>query len=461
MTPKDEVHKSGLFQVESNATHRRRVRLMLLFGSAGLVLLGAAWAVVFGARNDWLTMTLDTALVATGFGGMVLTRMRRTRAAALLLLGALFAVLWAISALLDVPSPNAPRSMHHFYLALAVSSFLLFRDDRLLLRHGIPLLCLLAFFYFASATGVGVDSHYGLPDSVRVPGTWFNNLSALVILYLLLHIMQADVGERSVLEVDLRKALASSQFQLYYQPQVTETGSVTGAEALLRWHHPVRGMVPPDDFIGLAEQTGLIVPLGQQVLEMACAQLAVWARNPETAGLSMSVNVSAQQFGQAEFVPQALAVMERSGAPRHKLKLELELTESMLVNDVEDIIGKMTALKAYGVGFSLDDFGTGYSSLSYLKRLPLDQLKIDKAFVRDVLTNPHDAAIARTVVSLGQNLGFAVIAEGVETEGQKVFLADNGCHGFQGDLFSRPLAAPDFQAYVLSRAKPNVVYLAA
>ncbi len=459
MIPDNTILSGAPYRADTGATHRRRIKRMLLSGSVGLMLLGAVWAVVFGARSDWLTMALDAALVLTGLAGLHLTRMRRTREAAFLLLGSLFVVLGAISALLDVPTPAAPRSMHHFYLVLAVASFLLFRDDRPLLRHGFPVVFLLAFFYFASVGDTGLPGAQGLPDSVRVPGTWMNNLSAVAILYLLLHIMRADVSERSGLELDLRKAVGSRQFQMHYQPQVTEDGAITGAEALLRWKHPTRGMVPPDSFIGLAESTGLILPLGRQVLEMACAQLAAWSRQPEMAHLSVSVNVSAQQFGQPEFVAETLAILERSGAPRHKLKLEL--TESMLVNDVEDIIAKMVTLKGHGVGFSLDDFGTGYSSLSYLKRLPLDQLKIDKAFVRDVLTNPHDAAIARTVVSLGQNLGFAVIAEGVETEGQRAFLADNGCHGFQGELFSKALPATELHAYVQSRVKPNVVYLAA
>jgi EAL domain-containing protein (putative c-di-GMP-specific phosphodiesterase class I) len=458
MTPKNDIEAGGLFQLENSVTHRRRVRLMLMFGSAGLVFLGTAWLVFFGARSEWLTMALDLVMVLCGLLGAWLTRRRHLRAAALLLLGTLFAVLFVISAFLDVPTASTPRSTHHFFLALAVSSFLVLRYERAWLRHGIPLVCLAAFLFFASTGSLGLNT-YSLPDSVRAPGTWFNNLSALVILYLLLHIMQADVGERSVLEADLRKALSGNQFELHYQPQVSFDGSVFGAEALLRWNHPRRGQVPPDAFIGLAEQTGLIVPLGSKVLDMACRQLAVWAGNPALAHLSLSVNVSAQQLGQSDFVAQVLDVLERSGAPRTKLKLEL--TESMLVQDVEAIIAKMTALRAYGVGFALDDFGTGYSSLSYLKRLPLDQLKIDKAFVRDVLNNPHDAAIARTVVALGQNLGFAVVAEGVETEGQRAFLADHGCLAFQGNLFSRPLPLAQFQAFVQGRVGGNVVYLAA
>ncbi|MEN6584819.1 MAG: EAL domain-containing protein, partial [Sulfuricella sp.] len=258
--------------------------------------------------------------------------------------------------------------------------------------------------------------------------------------------MESVVVERAALENDLRVAIKEKQFLLHYQAQVVEEGCPTGAEVLLRWQHPQRGMVSPADFIPLAEETGLILPLGHWVLHTACAQLAVWADQPEMAHLTVAVNVSVQQFRQADFVDQVLTVIKDTGAPPHRLKLEL--TESMLVSNVEDIIGKMYALKAKGVGFSLDDFGTGYSSLSYLRRLPLDQLKIDQSFVRDVLSDPNDATIAKTIVALAQSLGLGVIAEGVETAAQLEFLATVGCHAYQGYFFSRPLPLKNFEQFV-------------
>ena len=258
--------------------------------------------------------------------------------------------------------------------------------------------------------------------------------------------MQATITQRVALEADLREAVQQGQFLLHYQPQLVGEGNrLTGAEALVRWQHPRRGMVSPADFIPLAEETGLILPLGLWVLETACAQLATWATEPRMAHLALAVNVSAQQFRQADFVEQVLAVLAASGANPQRLKLEL--TESLLVNNVEDIITKMTLLKAKGVGFSLDDFGTGYSSLSYLKRLPLDQLKIDQSFVRDVLTDPNDAAIAKMIIALAESLGLAVIAEGVEIEAQRQFLARHGCHAYQGYLFSRPLPTEVFEEF--------------
>jgi EAL domain-containing protein (putative c-di-GMP-specific phosphodiesterase class I) len=244
------------------------------------------------------------------------------------------------------------------------------------------------------------------------------------------------------MEADLRKGLLENQFILHYQPQLDHTRRITGAEALIRWQHPRRGMVSPAEFIPLAEETGLILPLGLWVMKTACMQLADWAKQPETAHLVLAVNVSAHQFRQTGFVEEVLSTLEQSGAAPNKLKLEL--TESLLLDDVDDIIAKMTTLKNKGVGFSLDDFGTGYSSLSYLKRLPLDQLKIDQSFVRDVLSNPDDAAIARTIVALAHSLGMEVIAEGVETEAQYAFLFENGCYAYQGYLFSRPVTQDKF-----------------
>ncbi|WP_198674933.1 EAL and GGDEF domain-containing protein [Rhodoferax ferrireducens] len=248
--------------------------------------------------------------------------------------------------------------------------------------------------------------------------------------------MQALVARRTELELDLRHGLQRNELVLFYQPVVDAHARVVGVEALVRWQHPLRGQVSPAEFIPMAEQTGLILPLGQWVLEVACLQLVRWSAHASTACLSMAVNVSARQFKHPEFVQQVLDLLRETGANPQRLKLEL--TESLLLTDTQDAILKMTELRAVGVRFSLDDFGTGYSSLSYLKLLPLQQLKIDQSFVRDVLTDPNDAAIARTVLALGQSLGFDVVAEGVETVGQRDFLLKNGCTLFQGYLFGKP-----------------------
>jgi diguanylate cyclase (GGDEF)-like protein/PAS domain S-box-containing protein len=259
--------------------------------------------------------------------------------------------------------------------------------------------------------------------------------------------MQTAVVERAALEAGLRSAIEEDQFLLHYQAQI-DGSRVTGVEALVRWAHPERGLVPPSEFIPLAEETGLILPLGYRVLEAACAQLARWATLPGLAHLTIAVNVSAQQLREPDFVEKVLAAVRRAGARPDRLKLEL--TESVLVDNVQDIIEKMHVLKAQGVVFALDDFGIGYSSLSYLKLLPLDQLKIDRSFVRDVLVDPNDAAIARTIVALAQSLGLGVIAEGVETEAQRDFLAAAGCHAYQGFYFCRPLPVDAFESFAIA-----------
>ena len=260
--------------------------------------------------------------------------------------------------------------------------------------------------------------------------------------------MQAAVSRRALLETDLRGGLARDEFILHYQPQIDSEGQIKGAEALIRWRHPQHGLVSPAEFILLAEDSGLIFPIGLWVLNTACRQLALWARNPHTAALSISVNVSARQFQHPHFVGILLEVLQQTGANPYRLKLEL--TESLFVTDMEIAAAKMHSLRAQGVEFSLDDFGTGYSSLSYLKRLPLKQLKIDQSFIRDVLTDSNDAAIAIMIVALARSLGLEVIAEGVESIEQHQFLREHGCPLYQGYLFSHPVPIAEFEVLLVN-----------
>jgi diguanylate cyclase (GGDEF)-like protein/PAS domain S-box-containing protein len=258
--------------------------------------------------------------------------------------------------------------------------------------------------------------------------------------------MQAHVSHRVELEGALRHALARGELLLHYQPLADVSGRMTGAEALVRWQHPTLGAVPPGEFIPVAEDTGLILPIGTWVLKTACTLLARWGTHPDTAALTMAVNVSAIQFHRPDFVETVLAVLDETGADPARLKLEL--TESLLIKDLEGIIAKMERLRAIGVGFSLDDFGTGYSSLSSLHRLPLDQLKIDQSFVRDALGAQNGAVIARTILALGRALDLAVLAEGVETAEQHAFIIGAGCRAYQGYLYSRPLPETQLDAFI-------------
>ncbi len=262
--------------------------------------------------------------------------------------------------------------------------------------------------------------------------------------------LQTAVNARAAMEYDLSRAIEQNQFQLYYQPQV-ERGRLIGAEALVRWRHPQRGMVQPDEFISLAEETGQILALGAWALETACKQIAGWRNRAQTAHIVVAVNISAREFRQPDFAERVMSVLDRTGADPKRLRLEL--TESVQLESIEDVVDKMAQLRAAGVSFALDDFGTGYSSLCYLKRLPLDQLKIDPGFVRDMQLDATSGAIAKAVIALSEAIGLSVTAEGVETEAQREFLARLGCCSFQGDLCSKPLAPEEFETWLAGFAE--------
>ena len=261
-------------------------------------------------------------------------------------------------------------------------------------------------------------------------------------------VIQSTLNARNALERELRLAIEHQQFKLHYQIQVDTQYRILGAEVLLRWQHPSRGLLAPGQFIEVCEETGLIIPIGQWVMEAACRQLKLWQKHAQFRDLQLAVNVSAKQFHQLNFVPQVRNILLESGAKPSQLKLEL--TESSMLKNVEDTIAKMNELKLLGIRFSLDDFGTGHSSLLYLKRLPLDQIKIDQSFVRDISTDPNDAVIVKTIISMSDALGLNVIAEGVETVEQRDFLDNHGCHVFQGYLFGRPIALEEFESHLQS-----------
>ncbi|MCW2283267.1 diguanylate cyclase (GGDEF)-like protein/PAS domain S-box-containing protein [Rhodoblastus acidophilus] len=267
--------------------------------------------------------------------------------------------------------------------------------------------------------------------------------------------MQKLIEARAAIEAALREDIARNNILLHYQPQVDDEGRLVGAEALLRWPRADRDAPSPVEVVEVAENSGLMIPLGDAVLESACRQLVEWAKSPALAHLTLAVNVSGVQLHHHGFVERVRTAVERTGADPRLLKLEV--TESFEISRIEEVIAKMSVLRDLGIRFSLDDFGTGYSSLSYLKRLPIDQLKIDKSFVRDVISDPNDAAIAETIIALGETLGLSVIAEGVETEEQRAFLADRGCRVYQGYLFARAMPAEPFAQFaaLFSRAKPE------
>lgn len=261
--------------------------------------------------------------------------------------------------------------------------------------------------------------------------------------------MQSALEERARQEAALRRALKQNQLLLYFQPQINGSGKTFGAEALVRWQHPERGLVAPGEFIPLAEETGLIEPIGRMILQQACTRLKEWQAQPELAEQVMAVNISAHQFRQADFIDQVREAIDQSGIEPRGLKLEL--TESALLADSNDAITKMNTLVEMGLTIALDDFGTGYSSLSYLKMLPVNQLKIDRSFIANVTNDPSDAAIVRAILAMAAELEIEVVAEGVEEEPQLDFLRQHNCHKFQGFFFARPMPARDFPTFVKSQ----------
>ena len=258
--------------------------------------------------------------------------------------------------------------------------------------------------------------------------------------------MQVVLETRSRLEADMRNALERNEFKLFYQIQVDSDQRHIGAEVLIRWERPDQGLISPALFIPIAEETGMILPIGLWVLQTACAQLKVWEDNQYARELSLAVNVSAKQFRQPDFVKQVSDVIAQSNI--NPARLKLELTESTVLDNVADTIAKMQALKLVGVRFSMDDFGTGYSSLAYLTQLPLDQLKIDQSFVRNIGTKINDAMIVQTIIGMANNLNMEVIAEGVETQAQRDFLLGAGCSRYQGYLYSKPIPIKEFTDFI-------------
>lgn len=430
---------------------QRRERRMRLLASLVMLVIGVVWGVFFSYRGAWAIVLMDLALVFGGLGVFILTLRNQARSANLLLFSALIVIIAITTLVLDVPTPAAPRASHLYLLPLAVAALMAFRDEHLWLRYGMASLCLLLFVVLASTTWSPVLG-YSLPDEVRVTGSWVQSGASMALLFMLLHILQTDTAERSELDRDLRTALREEQFSLYYQPQLDSHNRVVGAEVLIRWHHPQRGLVPPGEFIGHAEKTGLILPIGQWVLQQTCAQLRAWQDDPLCRDLRLAVNISQNQFRQPSFVTDVLAEIDGHGIDARRL--ELELTETLIVQDMEDLTRKMTRLVEHGVSFSLDDFGTGFSSLSHLKRLPLGKLKIDRSFVCDLPDDSSSETIVRTVIALGRSLGMTVIAEGVENDDQRAFLAAHGCTQFQGYLFSKPLPLAAFMAFIRERATP-------
>ena len=430
---------------------RQSLRLIVAYklGSLAVVALALCWGVVFLVMQSWSLAIADLVLAAIGVSSWLLIHNGRLDAALIISQLAFLAMAIGFCLVFDTPTDTMPRVSHLYLLTLAMLGYLNYLRKPSVLQLVVIGLCLAAFIAFASAK-LSFPFAQPISDDFRLVGSWVNVIIAVAMLCGCVYVIQVKFTQTTDMARDLRSALLNRELSLYYQPQVNRAGQMLGAEALLRWTSPKRGFVSPADFIPTAEEAGLMTTIGAWVLEQACQTLAVWQADPARRDLTLSVNVSASQFHEQGFEQ---SVFEQIATHRiDATKLKLELTESVMVADVEAVIAKMHRLRSAGIGLALDDFGTGYSSLDYLRRLPLNQLKMDRSFILEVVDNKRSASMARNILQLGQDLDLTVLAEGVETHEQFLFLLDHGCAEFQGFLFGRPVPREEFDQLSLKAA---------
>ena len=427
------------------------------YGSLVIAGIGLVWAVVFAAMGSWWMAAIEAAAFAIGIAIHLLILSNHLTFGILAGQAALMVIIIFVGLSLDVPTVEAPRVSHIYLLALAAMGYLNYQREKSYTQLALIGLCLLSFIALAS-TPLATQLMVPMPDMVRSIGSWANTIMATTILVFCIHAMQAEFVRQDTLSHDLVTALWNDEFDLVYQPQVDLSQSTIGAEALLRWNSPKRGVVSPVEFIPQAEKLGLMVAIGGWVLEKGCRTLAEWGKHPDFRHLSLSINVSASQLMQEDFEELVRDTLDKTGADPQRLILEL--TESMLVTDMELVIAKLDRLHELGITNALDDFGTGFSSLSYLRRMPIQQIKIDKSFVQDSVSSERGASFVKNVVHIGHDLGHNVLAEGVETREQHTLLALVGSLQFQGYLYGRPMALADFERRIENEAKspaPNLV----
>lgn len=405
------------------------------------VFVSGLWLVVFALMQNWPLVVTEGLLFAVISGGWLAARRGYISFGMLVSQIACVLFLVSFSLLFDVPNEAVPRVSHIYLLIIALAGFANYQLDPTRFQLAI-ILTSIAFFILFSVCPLSYDFATPLSDDIRSVTAWIHATMAAALLCGGLLLIQRKLGPDSKNARDLRTALAREQFELFFQPQVDGGGRLIGAEALLRWRHPRLGYIAPDEFIPVAERAGLMPQLGGWVLERGIETLCAWRDHPETKDLVLSINVSPDQLFQDNFVGNVISALSAASVEPHALKLEL--TETMFVAEVEELISKIKALEKHGIGISLDDFGTGYSSLSYLQRLPLEQLKIDRSFVRAVATE-RGARLARNICQMGHDLGLHILAEGIETEEQYRFMLDCGCSTFQGFYFGRPVALDVFR----------------
>lgn len=435
----------------SAQSNKQSQRLIFAYESASLIVIfsGLGWFFFFASQNNWPLACADLVTVALGGVGWLLIRAEKTNAA--LIMSEIAFLVFAIGFCLvfDIPSEAMPRVSHLFLPAVALLAYFNYLRQKSTFQIAIIAASLLAFIFFSS-TKIALPFAQSIPDDVRYFGIWINSTLATAMLCGGVYAIHRESTGQNEISRALRTAVQNNQLELYFQPQVNNAREIIGAEALLRWKHPQLGYVPPGDFIPIAEENGQMPLIGGWVLKEACRTLAIWSEDPVLGKLTLAVNVSAKQFNIEGFEQSVLETIQLYRIDPSRLKLEL--TESVIISDRESVVAKMNFLRAAGIEFALDDFGTGYSSLSYLSRLPVSQLKIDRSFVQDSLESPSGASLVKSIVRIGLDLDLAVLAEGIETAAQHLFLLDCGCHEFQGYYFGRPIPLGDFNTHTLKAA---------
>ena len=430
-------------------SHSRRLVFAYKAGSLVAIAMGLGWGVAFLSMQWWLLAGAEVLLVLVGAVSWLLIHRGYLSVALIISELAFLAFTVFFCLVYDVPSDAVPRVSHLYLLVLAMLGYINYLRTRSKLQLCIIAMCLVAFVSYASFE-LSFPFAQPIPDAFRAGSAWINVLLSTAMLCGCTYAMQLEFARTSSMARELQAALWNRELSLHYQPLVNRDGQTLGAEALMRWQSPRRGAVSPADFIPHAEQAGLMPEIGAWVLGEACRTLALWAQSPATRHLTLAVNVSASQFLDNGFEDAVLKVIAAHDIDPHKLTLEL--TESVMVVDMDVVVAKMHVLRAVGVGIALDDFGTGYSALGYLRQLPLNQLKMDRSFVQDMLENERSASLARSILRLGKDMGIIVLAEGVETQEQFSFLLDNGCAEFQGYLFGRPVPREQFDQRMIDLA---------
>lgn len=426
-----------------NEEHLEYLCRMAFLSGLGVIV---GWLAVFSLMHQW--GEVESLLVMAGAALASWRVAMRGNFSSGLMLAQLLHLIYVVVFCLryDIPDQGIPRTTHLYLLTIALVGYINYQRRHTLAQLALIASTLLAFIILSSADLVYPFAH-PMQHQLRIYIPLVNVILATGILCAGIVAMQADFSRRSEKIRAIQHALYNDEFVLFYQPLLNATGQINGAEALLRWQLPGKGMVPPSGFIPAAQQAGLMPAVGDWVIGSAFRELAHWQANPATAHLTLSINVTVDHLMKPEFVARLIQQADRAQIPPERVKLEL--TESVFASDIDAVVAKMVALAAAGFRFSLDDFGTGFSSLSYLRRLPLEQIKIDRSFISGASENRKGAVIARNIARMGLELKLEVLAEGIETAEQWSLMQDFGCTAFQGFYFSRPLSMEDFRAFAL------------